>query len=128
MREYIKTLHNVLQKAINEDPISDKTLLEAYRILDLTKDVIKEDPREYFTRINNDINGNPRYVIHFLQCRPTDSYSYADTCKLMNKIGGRKFHNKQYGGGIVFQSYSLEDTWNSIEELKAEMKRRDSKN
>ena len=24
------------------------------------------------------------------------------------KLGGRKFHNKQYGGGIVFQAYECE--------------------
>lgn len=78
-----------------------------------------------FTRINNDTNGNPRYVIHFLQCCPeswkhndsTYASTYAATCKLMNKIGGKKFHNKSYGGGIVFQSYSLPETIASIERM-----------
>ena len=38
-----------------------------------------------FTRINNDTNGNPRYVVHFLACRPEGSAdSYAQTIKLMN--------------------------------------------
>jgi len=69
------------------------------------------------TRINNDTNGNPRYVCHFLQlindddreqCKETgdvDSlYKIAlDKAKL---IGGKKYHNKSYGGGIVFQSYN----------------------
>lgn len=69
-----------------------------------------------WTRINNDVNGNPRYVVHFLSCEPKAwrqndlDNRYAAVCKLMNRIGGRKFHNKQYGGGIVFQSYSLEET------------------
>lgn len=79
--------------------------------------------RDSFARINNDVNGNPRYVIHFLECCP-DSWkdglsaaSYSATCKLMNKIGGKKFHNKQYGGGIVFQSYSLPETIKHIENL-----------
>lgn len=67
-----------------------------------------------FTRINNDVNGNPRYVCHFLNI--SDDYSRA--VKLANKIGGRKFHNKQYGGGIVFQSYNLENLQNSINEIK----------
>ncbi len=76
-----------------------------------------------FTRVNSDVNGNPRYVIHFLKCCPeswkedTSSRYYA-TCKLMNKIGGRKFNNKQYGGGIVFQSYSLPETIKAIERIK----------
>jgi len=79
-----------------------------------------------WTRIKNDINGNPRYVCHFLSLlseeekdtsndalfsglsRISDMYAYA--IKRAHKIGGRKFHNKQYGGGIVFQSFSLTDT------------------
>lgn len=68
---------------------------------------------ESFTRVNNDINGNPRYVIHFLNI----ANNYETAVKLANKIGGRKFHNKQYGGGIVFQSYSLTDTIKRINSI-----------
>jgi hypothetical protein len=80
-----------------------------------------------FKRINNDINGNPRYVCHFLSClnHNTDvgigmdiSEKYRIAVKKMNKIGGKKFHNKQYGGGIVFQSYSLPELEKSINEAK----------
>ncbi len=53
-----------------------------------------------FTRINNDSNGNPRYVVHFLQLADT----YARALFLARQLGGRKFHNKQFGGGIAFQS------------------------
>lgn len=77
-----------------------------------------------FTRVNSDSNGNPRYVIHYLQCMP-ECYEQLDqrdryraTTKLMNTIGGRRFHNKQYGGGIVFQSYNLNETAKQIEEVK----------
>lgn len=76
------------------------------------------------TRINNDVNGNPRYVVHFTACMP-ESYrglplekKYAATCKLMNKIGGRKYHNKSYGGGIVFQSYNTRDLETEINALR----------
>jgi hypothetical protein len=76
-----------------------------------------------FTRIKNDVNGNPRYVCHFLQLDVhgpdkgigfglSDRYEMA--CKLANRIGGRKFHNKQYGGGLVFHSYSLDELVASI--------------
>ena len=86
---------------------------------------------EDFTRINNDTNGNPRYVIHFLNCMPdiegwnndTLSNKYGMTCRLMNKIGGRKYHNKSYGGGIVFQSYNLERTMRAIKEQIKEAER-----
>jgi hypothetical protein len=67
-----------------------------------------------FTRVNNDVNGNPRYVFHFLQL--ADNYTEALT--LAKKIGGRKFHNKQYGGGIVVQSYNLQKEIELINELK----------
>jgi hypothetical protein len=67
-----------------------------------------------FKRIKNDVNGNPRYVVHFLECRPFEGASYEETIKAMNKIGGRKYHNKSYGGGIVFQSYSLATTERDI--------------
>jgi len=75
-----------------------------------------------WTRVKNDVNGNPRYVCHFLALNteaernatgenwiPTQD-KYAIACKRANRIGGRKFHNKQYGGGVVFQSYSLDET------------------
>jgi hypothetical protein len=70
--------------------------------------------KEDFTRIKNDVNGNPRYVFHFLQL--ADNYEQA--LKLAKKIGGRKFHNKQYGGGIAVQSYNLEYEIKIINEIK----------
>lgn len=82
--------------------------------------------KEDFERVTSDTNGNPRYAIHFTLCRPNSLQSngldnrYAETCKLMNKIGGRKYHNKSYGGGIVFQSYNLDETIKGIKEIKAE--------
>lgn len=83
-----------------------------------------------FTRIKNDTNGNPRYVCHFLallsdheknssEVFPNSldriSSMYAFALSRASKIGGRKFHNKQYGGGIVFQSYSMPELERDIE-------------
>lgn len=70
---------------------------------------------ESFTRVNNDVNGNPRYVIHFwdlLSQEESESrLSIADKYILATKkaktIGGRKYNTKAFGGGIVFQSYNL---------------------
>ena len=56
------------------------------------------------TRVNNDVNGNPRYVFHFLAL--ADHYSEAVTVA-KKLIGGKKYHTKRYGGGIVFQSYNV---------------------
>jgi hypothetical protein len=68
-----------------------------------------------FTRINNDSNGNPRYVCHYWEI--ADDYTTA--VKMANKIGGRKFHNRQYGGGIVFQSYNTAQLQKAIIDLKS---------
>ena len=81
-----------------------------------------------FTRITNDVNGNPRYVCHFLnldihgwQSNKGLSERYALAVQLANKLGGRKFHNKQYGGGIVFRCvYNLPELCNRINELTAQ--------
>ena len=77
-----------------------------------------------FTRIKNDVNGNPRYVCHFLnldvhgyQSNIGLSDRYAIACKLANTLGGRKYHNKSYGGGIVFQCYNLHQLCDRINEL-----------
>lgn len=89
-----------------------------------------------FTRINNDVNGNPRYVFHFLDIindRDEEiakskmdvmkgiyklDILYSIALKKAKKIGGKKFHNKQYGGGIVIQSYNTQDDQRRILELK----------
>jgi hypothetical protein len=92
---------------------------------------ILEQNKIEFTRINNDVNGNPRYVCHFYalinendrHCTEgwginQTSVLYDIAVKRANKIGGRKYHNKQYGGGIVFQSYSLPELEKAINEAK----------
>lgn len=64
-----------------------------------------------FTRVKSDINGNPRFVCHFLAfISPKDEFTSIDSryslaLQRARQFGGRKFHNKQYGGGIVFQMY-----------------------
>lgn len=78
-----------------------------------------------FTRIKNDANGNPRYVCHFLNLNTDDELEmvgglmskYQLACKRANLIGGKKYTAKAYGGGIVFQSYSLDDEVRSINEV-----------
>lgn len=91
-----------------------------------------------FTRVKKDVNGNPRYVCHFLNLinekdedeikadfaatLARDPYKltglkYEHALYKAKKIDGRKFHNKQYGGGIVFKSYNIADTEKSILQL-----------
>ena len=58
-----------------------------------------------FTTINSDVNGNPRYVCHWISLG-TDTYEQA--LSIARTVGGKKFNNKQFGGGIVFSHYNLE--------------------
>jgi hypothetical protein len=67
-----------------------------------------------FTRINNDTNGNPRFVVHYLQLADT----YERALYLGRQLGGRKFHNKQYGGGISFTTYNTDKLAESISQIK----------
>jgi hypothetical protein len=65
-----------------------------------------------FTRAKNlDVNGNSRQILHFLALTKEGdapdgdiSGKYAAALARARKLGGRKYHNKQYGGGIIFQS------------------------
>ena|SRR5688572_163046 len=83
-----------------------------------------------FTRIAADGNGRPRYVCHFLHFITENdrhctegwgikqtSVLYGIAVKRANEIGGKKYHNKSFGGGIVFQSFNIADTERQIHEL-----------
>ena len=90
-----------------------------------------------FKRVNNDINGNPRDVCHFLPLindqdeekakelsdvvRPYQmsvSHLYDIAVSKAHKIGGKKYRGKDFGGGIVFQSYNIEETEEAIIKAK----------
>lgn len=83
-----------------------------------------------FTRVNNDTMGNPRYVCHFTDivneedreiAKNSSDYLgtlYSIAIKKANRIGGRKYHNKQYGGGIIFQSYNIAATERAIIDVR----------
>ncbi len=89
------------------------------------KTITKDD----FTRIINNSNAHPRYVLHFFKLLTQDeinSYGldnykelYNLGVKRANKIGGKKFHNKQYGGGIVFTTFEPTEIINKINSIPA---------
>lgn len=58
-----------------------------------------------FKRIRSDVNGNPRFVTSWLGY---GFENYQQAIKAANKIGGSKYHNKSFGGGLVFQAYECE--------------------
>ena len=63
-----------------------------------------------FYRVNNDVYGNPRYVIHWLAF----GSDYDDAKKLANAQGFRVYRGRDFGGGFVCQSYNLENTAENI--------------
>ena len=67
-----------------------------------------------FYRIDNDVYGNPRCVVHFLKL--DDDYHLAHKKAL--KLGGAKYRAKWFGGGFVFQSYSLPELSAKINEIQ----------
>ncbi len=124
LRGALKEMNHLLREVLKELDQTSTIYAEIKEYLDSLNNLNKDD----FTRVNSDSNGNPRFVVHFLQCCPEswkgESWKgtakvYEKVCKLMNKIGGKRFHNKQYGGGIVFQTYSLTETIADIERIKA---------
>lgn len=65
-----------------------------------------------FKRIKNDFCGNPRYLLHFLRLNT----EYKEALFLSKKLGGCKYRGKDFGGGIVFQTYSLRSLVDSLNE------------
>ena len=64
-----------------------------------------------FYRIKNDVNGNPRYVLHFLAF----ARSYADAYPIARAAGFTAYRGRDFGGCFVTQSYSLKETSSVIQ-------------
>ena len=59
-------------------------------------------------RIPKDINGNPRYVVNFLDL----NIKLSDYNNINKLYGFNKYCAKWFDGGVVFQSHNIEDTLN----------------
>ena len=75
-------------------------------------------------RVNNDVNGNPRYVVHFTHfltdkemedAAGFSGYSLA-VMRASTWIGGKRYRAKSFGGGIVFSSYNVESKCQRVNE------------
>lgn len=66
------------------------------------------------TRVKNDVNGNGRFVVHFLDLVTPEERAAAPSVGFIpwlfqkaldrsKKLGGRRYRGKDFGGGIVFQ-------------------------
>jgi len=72
-----------------------------------TKTIYVHDEPIHVERIKNDVNGNPRYVVWWGVVPGAESYDEAVKIA-KERIGGKKYRGRDFGGGIVFQSYDLE--------------------
>lgn len=91
-----------------------------------TTKITSKNGNEYtFYRIDNDQNGNPRYVIHFLDmltAEERDALTIAAQYDLvLARLAGygRRYHNKKFGGGVSLHSYSLYDTAEYLDTRRA---------
>ena len=57
-------------------------------------------------KIYNDYNGNPRYVVHFLDL----DIDLKDYRKINSLYGFNIYRAKWFGGGVVFKSFDIEET------------------
>lgn len=73
-----------------------------------------------YKRINNDINGNPRYVFHYLNFLNEGEKGYDFAVNKSRAIGGKKYRGKDFGGGIVIQSYNIYDTIERIKKMQTD--------
>ena len=63
-----------------------------------------------FWRVKNDVNGNPRYIVHFFNF----AEDYETAKKRANAIGFSVYRGRDWRGYFVGQSYSLPDTARAI--------------
>ena len=73
-----------------------------------------------FIRVDNNFCGNPRYVTHFFSLLKEDEQTISNynlAVKRANKLGGKKYRGRDFGGGIVFQSYNLDSLRKHIREI-----------
>lgn len=64
-------------------------------------------------RARNSVYGAPRYIVSWL-CLSRPDEGYDETVKRLQKTDGiptvRKYMGKDFGGGIVFESYNVRDS------------------
>lgn len=66
------------------------------------------------TRVNNDVNGNPRWVVHF-------SDLGLERLEFNNVYLFEKYRANWFGGAYIFQSHNIEDTLKyALKKIEAE--------
>ena len=66
-----------------------------------------------FTRVTSDINGNPRYVFSWTHLADT----LERAIEVGKFIGAKRYRGKDFGGGLVIQSFNLQFDANLIKQV-----------
>ena len=80
----------------------------------IEKELAAELHSRHAVRLRNDVNGNPRFCLHWTFLEGTHNHGidithrYGRVLREAKKLGGRKHHTKSFGGGVVFQCYEFE--------------------
>lgn len=80
----------------------------------IEKELAAELNSRHAVRLRNDVNGNPRFCLHWTFLEGTHNHGidithrYQRVLREAKKLGGRKHHTKSFGGGVVFQCYEFE--------------------
>ena len=61
----------------------------------------------------SDVNGNPRYIVSWLELGLPDYVATAKT----RRAGLRKFTGQAFGGGFIFSSYNIDESMKRILEI-----------
>ena len=120
--------HNTEGEKIKASHIKEAAKIVLTEVVDGYIESLRSDAKPEtleVVRIKNDVNGNPRFVVHFLEVLPSSllrrndwvSDKYARALVIAKEFGGRKYHNKSYGGGIVFSSYNIHEEIGRINAL-----------
>ena len=89
---------------IRKNVMPNYTEIENQVIAEQARDIV-----EGCTRLDNDINGNPRYYV--------GAVAFMHNGEFYRPKFAKKYRGKRYGAGWVFQSYSLQS--DIEQELKA---------
>lgn len=68
------------------------------------------EQEQRFTRLFNDVNGNPRYYIGAYELAGLAGATVAEVEAVARKAGFRKYRGKKYGTGYVVVSYNLDQS------------------
>lgn len=83
--------------------------------------ITNQNVLRYYQRLNNDVNGNPRYKISASDLADLCKFdynnsetSYENMVKRVRKVGGGKLNTRHHPYSIKVTSYNIVDTHNDL--------------